>query len=91
MTDEETPLFLRHVRGSRCSLCLSDSGGEMYFCGARCLCVWAVLLATRPDLTDKSMSEKLSLLASTRERFDFKSIAELARWAVENAFGPKRF
>jgi hypothetical protein len=37
------------------------------------------------------MSEKLSLLASTRERFDFKSIAELARWAVENAFGPKRF
>jgi hypothetical protein len=31
---------------------LTETEGEMYFCNARCLCILAVQLATRPNLTD---------------------------------------
>ena len=31
---------------------LTETEGEMYFCNARCLCIWAVQLATRPNLAD---------------------------------------
>jgi hypothetical protein len=31
---------------------LTETEGEMHFCNARCLCIWAVQLATRPNLAD---------------------------------------
>ena len=31
---------------------LTEPEGEMHFCNARCLCIWAVQLATRPNLAD---------------------------------------
>jgi hypothetical protein len=33
------------------SFVLKDTVGEMYFCNLRCLCVWSVQRATRPDLS----------------------------------------
>ena len=35
---------------------LIDQGGEMYFCNLRCLSVWSVQLATRPNLLDGQRS-----------------------------------
>jgi hypothetical protein len=31
---------------------LTGTDGEMHFCNARCLCIWAVQLAPRPNLAD---------------------------------------
>ena len=31
---------------------LTETEGEMYFCNARCLCIWAVQLATHANLAD---------------------------------------
>lgn len=69
---------------------LSDSGGEMYFCNARCLCVWAVQLATRPASTIEKTSGGFFFIASTCTRINFKGMADVARWAVENSLIPKR-
>jgi hypothetical protein len=38
------------------SFVLKDTVGEMYFCNLRCLCVWSVQLATRPNLHPKAVA-----------------------------------
>ena len=38
---------------------VTDEGGEIYLCNARCLCIWAVSLATKPGLSEEL---KLSLI-----------------------------
>lgn len=69
---------------------LSDGGGEMYFCNARCLCVWTVQLATHSALTEEQKNGELTLLSPSRDQSYFKSIADVALWAVENALGSER-
>ena len=38
------------------SFVLFDHGGEMYFCNLRCLAVWSVQFATKPNLSDEQRS-----------------------------------
>jgi hypothetical protein len=45
---------------------LTETEGEMYFCNARCLCIWAVQLATRPNLTDNRKLAGRSVDATDR-------------------------
>ena len=37
-----------------------DDGGEVYLCNGRCLCIWAVLLATKPGLEERSVAAMMS-------------------------------
>jgi len=54
---------------------LTDPCGETYFCSLRCLCVWSIQLATRPNLPDlqrsggyvlKTLFEKLGIAWGAR-------------------------
>ena len=64
---------------------LSDPGGEMYFCSLRCLSVWSVQLATRPNLSDEQRSGRYTLSTHGGHDHGFQGINEVARWAVAQA------
>jgi len=64
---------------------LTETEGEMYFCNARCLCVWAVQLATRPNLADGRKLPGVQLTQPTGEQRAFADVEELAKWSVANA------
>ena len=64
---------------------LSDPGGEMYFCSLRCLSVWSVQLATRPNLSDEQRSGRYTLNNQCGNEYEFQGINEVARWAVAQA------
>jgi hypothetical protein len=40
---------------------VTDDWGETYLCNARCLCIWAVSLATKPGLSEELKTRKLVL------------------------------
>ena len=62
---------------------LTDAGGEMYFCNLRCLCVWSIQLATRPNLSDLQRSSAYVLKTQSPEEHRFDSIRAVARWASD--------
>jgi hypothetical protein len=62
-----------------------DSGGEMYFCNARCFSIWAILWATRPDLTQEQRAGEFLLTTPVGEQRAFKDLIEVAQWATSNA------
>ncbi len=64
---------------------LTDSGGEMYFCDLRCLCVWSVQLATRPNLSELQRSGTYLLKTEIGEEHQFKGVRSVARWAADAA------
>ena len=64
---------------------LTETEGEMYFCNARCLCIWAVQLATRPNLADGRNLPGVQLTQPTGEQRTFADVGELAKWSVANA------
>jgi hypothetical protein len=64
---------------------LTEKEGEMYFCNARCLCIWAVQLATRPNLADGRKLPDVQLTQPTGKRRTFADVGELAKWSVGNA------
>ena len=64
---------------------LTETEGEMYFCNARCLCIWAVQLATRPNLTDDRKLPGVQLTQATGEQRTLRMLGELAKWSVANA------
>ena len=64
---------------------LTEAEGEMYFCNSRCLCIWAVQLATRPNLADGRRLRGVQLTQPTGERRTFADVGELAKWSVANA------
>jgi hypothetical protein len=66
---------------------VTDDGGEIYLCNARCLCIWAVLLATKPGLSEELKTRRLVLKVPSGEEFVFETIAGLARWASSHALG----
>jgi PAS domain S-box-containing protein len=66
---------------------LTETEGEMYFCNARCLCIWAVQLATRPNLADGRKLPGVQLTQPTGEQRTFADVGELAKWSVANALG----
>src|ERR1035441_8449443 len=66
---------------------VADDGGEIYLCNARCLCIWAVSLATKPALSEEFKARRLVLKAPAGEELVFETIIGLARWASFNALG----
>lgn len=44
---------------------VTDDGGEIYLCNARCLCIWAVSLATKPGLPEEVEARRLVLMVPT--------------------------
>lgn len=64
---------------------VTDRGGEMYFCSARCLCIWAVLFATKPNRPQEQKSIVLELTTSTGVQRQFPHVNDLASWALANA------
>jgi hypothetical protein len=86
--DEATNLFLRPGRCSRRRLRRDRSkGGEIYLCNARCLCIWAVTLATKPGLSEELKARRLVLKVPAGEELVFETIIGLARWASSHALG----
>lgn len=66
---------------------VTDDGGEIYLCNARCLCIWVVSLATKPGLSEELKIRRLVLKVSAGEEFVSETIAGLARWASCDALG----
>src|ERR1017187_5909297 len=66
---------------------VTDDGGEIYLCNARCLCIWAVSLATKLGLSEEFKARKLVLKAGAGEELVFETIIGLARWASSHALG----
>ena len=66
---------------------VTDDRGEIYLCNARCLCIWAVLLATKPGLSEELKARKLVLKVPAGEELVFETIIGLARWASSHALG----
>lgn len=44
---------------------VTDGGGEMYFCNARCLSIWAVDFATKPNRPQEQKDILLNLKTPT--------------------------
>jgi hypothetical protein len=66
---------------------VTDEGGEIYLCNARCLCIWAVSLATKPGLSEELQVRKVVLKVPAGEELVFETIIGLARWASSHALG----
>jgi hypothetical protein len=67
------------------SYVLKDAEGEIYLCNSRCLCIWAVSLATKPGLSEDLKNWKSILRAPTGEEVAFETMIGLARWAAARA------
>ena len=66
---------------------VTDDGGEIYLCNARCLCIWAVSLATKPGLSEELKARRLVLKVPAGEELVFETIIGLARWASSHVLG----
>ena len=66
---------------------VTDDGGEIYLCNARCLCIWAVSLATKTGLSEELKFRRLVLKVPAGEELVFETIIGLARWASSHALG----
>src|ERR1700676_669894 len=70
---------------------VTDDGRETYLCNARCLCIWAVSLATKPGLSEELKTRKLVLKVPAGEELVFQTIAGLALWASSHALGTAEY
>ncbi len=66
---------------------VTDAEGEAYLCNARCLCLWAVALATKPNLPPALKTQPLTLKPGSGAELAFGSITALAKWASAHALG----
>ena len=66
---------------------VTDDGGEIYLCNARCLCIWTVSLATKPGLSEELKARRLVLKVPPGEELMFETIIGLARWSSAHALG----
>jgi hypothetical protein len=66
---------------------VTDDEGEIYLCNARCLCIYAVSLATKPGLSEEFKARRLVLKVPPGEELMFETIIGLARWASAHALG----
>jgi hypothetical protein len=67
------------------SYMLVEEQGEMYFCNARCLCLWAVQFVTSPHRPDEQKNLAVDLTAPSGERRQFADVLALAQWSAANA------
>lgn len=66
---------------------VTDAEGEAYLCNARCLCLWAMALATKPNLPAALKTQPLTLKRPHEDELAFESLKALARWASAHALG----
>jgi hypothetical protein len=66
---------------------VTDDGGEIFLCNARCLCIWAVSLATKPGLSEELKARRLVLQVPAGKELVFETITGLALWASSHALG----
>ena len=64
---------------------LDDGEGEMYFCNARCLCLWAVQFVTKRARSDEEKARAIKMTTQTGARRIFANVLELAQWSAANA------
>jgi hypothetical protein len=64
---------------------LSEEQGEMYFCNARCLCLWAVHFVTNPRRSEEQKRTACELTMPSGERRSFADFIEAAQWSAANA------
>jgi hypothetical protein len=69
------------------SYTVADAEGEMYLCNARCLCIWAVMLATKHNLPDSERARSFVVTSPLDKRRSFDNLITLAQWAAANALG----
>jgi hypothetical protein len=69
------------------SYTLTEEEGDIYLCNARCLCLWAVQRATRPNLVEAHRGRVLIMTTPEGKQRKFEGIVELAQWATANALG----
>lgn len=67
------------------SYLLLEEQGEMYFCNARCLCLWAVQFVTSPHRPEEQKNVAVVLTAPSGERRRFDHFLALAQWSAANA------
>lgn len=66
---------------------LEDHAGTIYFCDARCLCLWAVGIATKPGLTEEQRAIPCRMTTPDGISQDFGGIVDVAFWSTRNALG----
>jgi hypothetical protein len=66
---------------------VADEGGEMLFCGPRCLCIWSVQFATNPNRSEEQKNIALEMTSPDGSRRRFTSVTQFAQWAAANALG----
>ena len=57
----------------------------MYFCNLRCLALWALDFATKPNRLPEQKDILLQLTTPAGRQEQFPNVQELARWAVSQA------
>ena len=58
----------------------------MYFCNARCLCMWAVNFVTNPRRSEEQKRVPCELTMASGERRKFNDFVGVAQWSAANAF-----
>jgi hypothetical protein len=69
------------------SYTVSDAEGEMYFCNSRCLCLWSMMLVTKPNLPTDEHEQRFVMTLPDAEKRSFDALVELAQWSAANAIG----
>lgn len=64
---------------------LAEEQGEMYFCNARCLCLWAVSFVTNPRRSKEQKMAPCELTLASGERRKFNDFVAVAQWGAANA------
>src|ERR1700726_2373715 len=64
---------------------LAEEQGEMYFCNARCLFLWAVHFVTNPRRSEEQKRIDCELTIPSGARGKFTDYIEAAQWSAANA------
>ena len=67
---------------------LTDAGGEMFLCGARCLALWSIQHLTHPHARAEQLNAEWTMAPPTGEKRRFPNLHELTRWAAANLLSP---
>jgi hypothetical protein len=64
---------------------LAEEQGEMYFCNARCLCLWAMQFVTNPRRSEEQKRIPCELKMPSGERRRFADFIDAPQWSAANA------
>jgi hypothetical protein len=66
---------------------VSDAEGEMYFCNSRRLCLWAMMLVTKPNLPKDDFAQAFVMTLPDGKKRSFETLVQLAQWSAAKAIG----